>query len=281
MNALKRQVLALFALCAAALSAPSVAQEGFYLGVTGNVGASMVTNQNDYGVLWNVPGKRDFELAYRGTIGYGGGLKFGYNFAPQFGMELHLGYQDRGMRYRDTDVNDVTHRRTTDADYVYFALPFRYTSILKRNRFKQFQRVRLAIVAGPQIGILAGGGLEYTLETDGDFPLVPNSTFDDETVNFPFPSSSLVEGFPPYYEAFYTNQPESDRDLYSTVDFGLMFMIGVDIYATEWFYISPGITGYLGVTDINAKAYRDHSGYSASRHAAIGFGLSVGFYLSQ
>lgn len=248
---------------------PAAGQEGFYLGFSGNFNASMLLNQNTYGVKWNVPGNRKFELAYKGTAGYGGGLKFGYNFRDQFGLEWQTGYQAMGMRYEDTDPNDVIHRKAIDIDYVTIGMAFRYTSIFARNRYKQEQKVRLAVVVGPQIGILTRAGLSYTLDAE---PL--DLFFDDGSVDYP-------NQFTLYNEAYYDVNIDDDKDFFSNVDAGLLVQVGVDIYPKPWFYISPVVSGYLGFTDINASDFRDHEGYGSTRNAYFGVNLSMGFYIRE
>jgi len=253
-------------------------QEGFYLGFQGNVGASIIMNQNTYGVKWNLAGQADrsFELAYKTTLGYGGKLKMGYGITPQLGFELHLGYQDRGMKYEDTDNNDIIHRKHVDLDYFTIAVPFRYTSIFKKNKYKQFQRVRLAIMVGPQIDILTGAKLEYELESE-----FLELSFSDEQVNYPYPVE-LVEGFGAYLDQeYYQDITNNDKNYFSTTQLGILFNVGIDIYPNEWFYISPVITSYVGITDMNHKNYRKHENYAAGRNASIGLGVSFGFYINQ
>ncbi|MCP4122685.1 MAG: PorT family protein [Bacteroidetes bacterium] len=256
----------------------SKAQEGFYLGFSGNVGSSIILNQNTYGVQWNLSGMadRNFELGYKTSVGYGGGIKLGYGITGQLGFEFHLGYQDRGMRYEDTDNNDIIHRKHVDVDYLTIAVPFRYTSIFKKNKYKQFQRVRLAIVVGPQIDILTAAKLEYELESE-----FLEISFTDDQVNYPFPVE-LVDGFGTYFDQDdYSDITNNDKDYFATAQFGFLFNVGVDIYPNDWLYISPVITSYLGITDMNAKAYRKHDSYASGRNASIGLGISMGFYINQ
>ena len=252
-----------------ALCLPVQAQQGFYLGFSGNINSSLILNQNTYGVKWNIPGERNFEMAYKGTAGYGGAFKFGYNFKEQLGLEWQAGYQDMGMQYEDKASNGVTHRKSIDLDYVTIGMAFRYTSIFKKNRYKQEQKVRLAIVVGPVIGILTNADFQYEIEAEQI-----DVTINDADLNYPYEFSLVNEGF-------YTNEADSDRDYFSAVDAGLQLNFGIDIYPKPWFYISPVLTGYLGLTDINDKAYRRHSGYGPSRNGNIGVNLSMGFYINQ
>lgn len=252
----------------------SQAQKGFYVGFSGNATTTFVLNQNTYGVRWNFPNSRDFQLAYKPTIGFGGALKLGYNFKPQWGLEWHTGYQSGGLDFKDEDRNGVTHRRSIGVDYITFAMPFRYTSIFKKNKYKQEQKVRLAVVVGPQFGVLVSGNLEYTIELDG-------TKLEDEVLNYPN-DYVIIEEVPVYAETFYEVDPEAnDKDYYNSFDFGILAQAGLDIYPKPWFYISPVITSYIGVTDVNAKAFRKHSGYGPSRNFNIGLNLSMGFYINQ
>ena len=131
------------------------------------------------------------------------------------------------MRYEDTDRFNIIHRKEADLSYVTLAPVFRYTSIFKKNRYKQHQVVRLALVFGPQIGILTNGSLEYSLELT---PIIVN----DETLNYPYETI--------YYEnEFYTDMGGKDKDFFNNIDFGFTLQAGIDIYPKPWFYISPTI----------------------------------------
>ena len=249
------------------------AQKGFYMGFAGNATASFILNQNTYGIKFNFPKERDFQLAYKATVGYGGSLKIGYHFSQQWGIEVHAGYQSAGLNYEDTDQNNVVHRRTSEVDYITFAIPFRYTSIFDRNKFKQEQKVRLGVIIGPQFGILVNGTLEYSLQLE-------DLVFDDEELDYPNDYLILPE-ISIYDEVFYETGDQDDKDFYNSFDMGLLIQVGVDIYPKKWFYIQPMITSYIGLTDMNADAYRLHENYGASRNFNIGLTLGMGFYINQ
>ena len=249
----------------------SFAQKGFYLGVSGNLGASFVANQNTYGIKWNLLGVRDFELAYKSNLGFGGGLKLGYNFKPQLGFQFDIGYQKGGMRYKDTDRNNVLHTKEISQSYITIRPAFRYSSIFRKNFYKQDQKVRIAILFGPQIGILTNGTMKYDLE----FEMLPD--IDDATLNYPFNNVYLDDG----EEPFYTYTGQSDKDFFNNIDFGFALQFGVDIYPVDWLFISPKINSYLGLIDVNASEFREHSGYGAAKNLLVGFDLSFGFYIGM
>lgn len=239
------------------------------MGFGGHVGASFIFGQNTYDVKWKVPGVREFELAYDGTLSYSGGGVVGYNFKPQFGLEWQAGYATAGMKYEDTDRNGVIHRKQVDLRYATIGMAVRYSAIFKKNRYKQKQKVRLAIVAGPRIGIRTKGSLTYSLELPGVI------TVDDAQLNYPYE-------FPDYNDSdVYTNPTGSDDAFFNKIDVGLVVRVGVDIFPSEYFYISPAVTGYLGIADINASEFRIHDGYGASHTGDIGFQCTMGFYLSR
>ena len=245
------------------------AQKGLYLGFATNVTSSSVLNQNTYGVKWHLGNDRNFELAYAPTIGYGGSFKVGYNFKEQLGLEWQAGYQAGGMNYKDKDQNKVIHRKSISTDYVTIGMAFRYTSIFRKNHYKQEQKVRLAVVVGPQIGILTRAALEYSLEAT-----LIDLAFNDAELMYP-------NEFAIYNEAFYTQPISDDKDLFKSIEAGVLVQVGIDIYPKKWFYISPVATTYFGITDINADAFTKHSGYGASRHFNFGLNLSMGFYINQ
>lgn len=256
------------------LSLNCYAQKGFYAGFSGNVGTSIVANQNLYGVKFQYLNKdKTFDPAHKLTIGYGGLAKIGYNFSPPIGLQFELGYQSRGQNYDDTDGQNVNHQKEIKLNYITTGVYFRYTSIFRKNFYKKEQKVRLALTIGPQFNVLVGASQQYSLYGDNF------STFnlDYENIDYPAPAPDLPFWTSPYN---FTTE-DDDKKLYKSLDVGILGRIGVDIYPKPWFFISPTITSYLSLTDINAEEYTTHSGYGASRNIAVGFEIGFGFYVNR
>ncbi|MCB0503763.1 MAG: outer membrane beta-barrel protein [Bacteroidetes bacterium] len=250
----------------------SIGQKGLYVGFAGNVGISAIGNQNLYGMKWNYLNKdKSFDPAYKITMGYGANAKLGYNFTPPIGMQLEVGYQSRGQKYEDTDGRDVTHTKDISLNYITTGVYFRYTSIFRRNYYKKEQKVRLAITVGPQFNVLLSADQTYSLSGE-----VLNVLGLDLT-DIDYPSSN-----PPAWTSDYNfSNDADDKALFRNYDIGLLARIGVDFYPKKWFFISPTITSYLSLTDINDKDFSVHSGYGQSRNFSMGFELGFGFYMNK
>jgi hypothetical protein len=245
------------------------AQKGVYLGLSGNAGSTFVANQNLYGIKWYDIGK--FDPAHQFTVGYGATAKVGYNFSPPMGLLLEIGYQHRGQNYNDEDSKEVIHKKSIDLNYLTTGIYYRYTSIFKKNYYKQNQKIRLAVVVGPQFNVLLAANQTYGLEND----ILELLNLPIDLDDLPYPSNN-----PPVWSSDYDFSTEDDdKALFKNFNIGLLARVGVDIYPKSWFFISPTITTYLSITDINNSNYTKHSGYGTSRALDVGFDLGIGFYI--
>lgn len=249
------------------------AQKGFYGGFAANGGTSVIFNQNLYGVkfLYLTSNDKTFDPAHKLTIGYGATGKIGYNFIPPLGLQLEVGYQSAGQKYEDTDGRDVLHKKDIHLSYITTGVYLRYTSIFRKNYYKQNQKVRLALTIGPRINILVNANQTYSLESE-----IAN-LLDLDLVDIAYPASNT-----PFYSTDYSfGKNEDDKNLFKNLDVGLLAKIGVDIYPKKWFFISPTLVSYLSFTDINNKNFTSHRGYGQSRNFSIGFEIGVGFYFDK
>ena len=247
-------------------------QKGFYAGFSGNAGISAIGNQNLYGLKWSyLNNDKTFDPAYKLTLGYGANAKIGYNFSPPLGMQFELGYQKRGQNYEDTDGKDVTHTKDISLNYITTGVYFRYTSIFRKNFYKREQKVRLAITVGPQINVLVSADQTYSLSGE----IIDAFGLDLNDIDYP-------SNNPPQWTSDYNfTSTDNDKELFRNVDIGLLARVGVDFYPKKWFFISPTLTSYLSLTDINNKDYTQHSGYGQSRNFSVGFELGIGFYVNK
>lgn len=78
-------------------------QQGFHVGVTGNLNSVWIINQNAYGLK---------EYDYKLDIGGGGGIALGYNLTDHFGFQAEVKSSKQGQKYVDhrnsSLVRDVT-----------------------------------------------------------------------------------------------------------------------------------------------------------------------------
>lgn len=228
---------------------PLSAQEGFYGALTGSVNASYVTPQNTYGV-------NNAQLDYGFEGGYGGGLRLGYNWHEMYGFGFEAGYVSGGQQYRDRIVLGpgqprLRHDKLVRLNYVTVTPLFRLSPKLEKNVYKQEQKLKFVMAIGFPIGIMTGANVEYQIaENDVPYPLT-------------------ISAYDPV---------EDDKKLFEPLSVGLLLDLGFDWYITERFYINPGFRGQLTFTDINAKDYRNHAEYKASRLFMAGLQVSVGYF---
>lgn len=239
------------------------AQNGFDLGVSGTFMNTYIWRQNNYGTLavFANPVIRQSEMAYKATWGGQGGLEIGYNFITNrpynIGFKIGIEYLSTGQGYEDrydgpatlpdtvigSPSTRVDVKRYVRLGYVVFPLLVKY--INNKNRVAHF-----FAALGPQFGIRT-----YAFESV-------------KIANIPYLPDSLN---------FTANQR------FQTFDAGLTLQFGVDLYATNHLYFEVGLTGYLGLFDINGKVLqqlgwydKNHVSYQQSHNTDAG--LLVGLH---
>lgn len=227
------------------------AQEGWYMSFNAQANASYIMNQNSYGAP---------ELNYETTIGGGGNIAAGVNFNPELGLQLNGGITKGGQKYKDEfklgPKQFERNERDIDLTYLTVGLLFRYSPILPRQQYIDDPKIKMVIAVGPQIDWLAKADVVYKRAMD--------------EVGYPFPQPDLG-----YKAVGY------DKDLYQKLVISGVLSIGIDYLVSEKFFINAALRTEVGFNDINAKAYRKHEGYGASRIFNPGIQFGLGFYFNR
>lgn len=232
----KRILLPIFLLF---ISWSAFSQSGLYVGVGGSVISTWITNQNNYGQV--------FEMDYVSRIGSNGNINLGYDFNNHIGLKLEAGYAMLGQKYEDTH-NDTVYTRKVNLDYFQVPLMLKFRTA--------GEKVKFYVMAGPQFNFLMSAKQEYFKH---------HSVFSDSIVN-PIDAKRFKIG------------EEDVKSRYFSMDIMARVDLGVDIYFLPNLYLNAGLTMAYGLMDINAEGFRipDHSSkeYHAS-HNLYG-GVNVG-----
>ncbi len=235
------------------------AQQGFDLGVSGTFENTYIWRQNNYGTLavFANPVIRQSEMAYKATWGGQGGLEVGYNFTKNWGLKLGIEYCSTGQGYEDkydgpavlpdTTIGSPSTRvdvkRYLRLGYVVFPLLAKYTN--NKNRVAKF-----FVALGPQFGFRT-----YAFEQ----VKIANITYLPDSLNY------------------------TANQRFQSFDAGLTLQFGADFYATDHLYFEVGLTGYVGLFDINGEALqklgwydKNHVAYQQSHNTDAG--LMVGMH---
>lgn len=215
------------------------AQNGLYVGAGGSVLSTWITNQNNYGQV--------FEMDYQHRIGSNGHINLGYDFNANIGLKLEAGYGMLGQKYKDTH-NDTTYTRKINLDYFQLPILFKYRTT--------GEKVKFYMMAGPQFNFLMSAKQEYyKLE----------KTYNDSVIN------------PINFKKFKIGE-EDVKNRYSSMDIMARIDLGADIYFIPNLYLNAGLTMAYGLMDINAEEFRiaDHSSREYNPSHNLYGGLNVG-----
>lgn len=225
----------------------SMAQKGkeLIMGVGGAITSTWIMNQNFYG---------EPEVDYAPKMGYAVSFNFGYNFTENISVLTELQYSLQGQKYEGKqNIDGVKYEVKRDIDLRYFNIP-----LLFKYAFGT-EDVKFRFLAGPQIGILLEATQDYT--RDGQ---KTGSGLIDLDGNPFIPYASNV------------------TDRFEHLDFSMVVDIGADIHVSDKFYVSAGLRGNYGFTDINAAAYRlqdlDRE-YTPSKNVWGGLYVSINYKL--
>jgi len=126
------------------LFAGNVMSQQLYFGLSGTGLSPVITNQNNYGL--------PFEMDYVFTMGGGGNVNIGYDFNNHLGLKLEVGWAKLGQKYSDT-YYDTLYTRNIKLNYLQIPLLFKFRSGGDVAKFY--------IMAGPQLNMLLSASQEY------------------------------------------------------------------------------------------------------------------------
>lgn len=214
------------------------AQKGFHLGAAGTPATTFVYTQNNYGTLsaFDKGVVRSSEMDYKLTWGGSGGVVLGYNFTNNWGLQAEVNYNYTGQKYEDNfigpayvgaDTFGYPHKRVNvkrEIHLSYLRIPIMAKYITNPGHTAKFY-----VALGPQIGIRLGAKEEV---------LIADKVFLPDSLAF------------------------SANEKFQRVDISIALQFGTEVYATDNLYFDIGVSGFVGVFDINGKVLRELDWYS-------------------
>jgi len=217
---------------------PLMAQKRLYFGLAGTGLSSVIINQNNYGL--------PFEMDYAFTMGVGGNANIGFDFNEHIGLKLEIGWAKLGQKYDDL-YNDTIYTRNVKLNYLQIPLLFKFRTGGEVAKFY--------VMAGPQFNILLSAKQEYLKQED---------IWDDEytpggwTQPIKIGESTITDRY-------------NMLDIMGRIDFG------VDIQIIPNLFLNAGLTFAYGFMEINAPDWqiKNSDGNYDPSHNAYG-GMTVG-----
>jgi opacity protein-like surface antigen len=233
--------LALFAVL---LAGPLMAQKEMYFGISGTGLSSVITNQNNYGL--------PFEMDYKAAFGGGVNANVGFDFNKNIGLKLEIGYAKLGQKYEDT-YKDTLYTRNIRLNYLQIPLLFKFRTSGEVARFY--------VMAGPQFNILLSASQEY-LKSGADF----DSLYKPGT----WPKPVLIS-------------QKTITERFASFDIMGRLDLGVDISLGKSLFINVGLTMAYGFLDINATDYQipnySSGDYNPSHNIYGGLNFGINYVL--
>ena len=225
------------------LAGPVMSQKQLYFGLAGTAQNTWTTNQNNYGL--------PFEMDYAVTFGGSGNLNIGFDFNKHIGLKTEIGFSKLGQNYKD-NYRDTAYSRNIRLNYLQIPLLFKFRSGGEVARFY--------VQVGPQFNILMSASQKY---------LQLGEVWNDEWTpqNWTRP---IVIG------------ENTITDRYNKLDIMGRLDFGVDIQIIENLCMNAGLTMAYGFTDINATDWqiKDHTGnYNPSHNIYVGFNVGINYVL--
>ena len=214
-------------------------------GVGGAITSTWIMNQSFYG---------EPEVDYAPKMGGAGSFNLGYNFDPHITVCTEIQFSLQGQKYDGKqNINGTVYKleRNINLNYLNIPLLFKYSFGTGNTKFR--------FLAGPQIGILVNATQDY--KRDG----IKQGTkvYDLNGIDF-------------------ITDEDNIKDRYEKTDFSLVLDFGADIHLSDQFFVSAGLRGNYGLTEINAAPYRIPNldgDYTASHNAWGGLYVSINYKL--
>lgn len=258
---MKKALLVFFSLLSLSIYAQRDNQ--LEIGLGGAYNAVLITQQNFYG-------ETEIDYAMPPKFGYVGNLALGYGISDNFSVNAEFQYSIQGIKYGqdnsqngdfylapDTDqVNQSFEDPSREITLSYFNIP-----VLAKFSFgRPANNTKFRLMLGPQFGFLLDAQQDYLR------------------------NGAQVETFVKDLDGQWFDVTSADiTDRYENLDVGIVFDMGVDVYATHYFMINVGLRVNYGLMDINAEPYRlpsrDGDPYTASHNAFGGIYLGLNYLL--
>ncbi len=225
------------------VAGPVMSQKQVYFGVSGTWLSSVIINQNNYGL--------PFEMDYKLAFGTSANVNIGFDFSKHAGLKLEIGYAKLGQKYQDT-YKDTTYTRDINLNYLQIPLLFKYRTGGNVAKFY--------LMVGPQFNFLLSATQKYY-----KYDEIFSENFTPTGITKP-----ILIG------------QETITDRYNSFDIMGRLDLGVDIIIVKHLLLNIGVTMAYGFTDINATDFqiKDHTGnYNPSHNAYAGFNVGVNYLL--
>lgn len=254
--------------CLFSLSTLSAQDVRIYVGASAFGGATMILNQNNYGLP---------EMSYRPSFDLAGGGVLGLAFDNKHQFQIELNYAAMKQRYADHYEPGICGapfdlKKTTNIQYVQVPLLYRYV-FTPRNRLRyRNDRPTWYINGGIQFSKLAGGSVDYELNRErASWTQVQQAFCYIDQTKLPAPPRD-------------TDQPFQKYSIDGVIGFGWQTFLSRQVML--------GIEGrsFISLTDINSP-YSSSNGiswrvpnpsknvYAASRNFAMGLRVNLCCYI--
>lgn len=254
-----KHLLALLCVCLFSVTlagqAPGSFRPSFQIGAKGNLQSAGIANQNNYG---------QNEMDYGVHLGVGGGVAVTCHLNAKHEFLLEGTFQSSGQNYED-HFKMRTFRKEVNFQLISIPLIYRY-------QFSAAPEGYTGVGTKPKW--FAGGGIQVNKILNPEI----NWYLDGQETDFlPF----VLEGGNPNQQVIESmGAPAEDEDLFSAWDAMLVASGGCRIGLSYLVSVTAELRGGIGITDINASAWRleNNDGvYRASRNTF--FGLHAGVHV--
>lgn len=236
-------------------------QNSFYGGLGGGYYSTIILGQQNYG-------QRDQAADTRFSVTYSALL--GIDFNNQHLIQIDPGYLSAGANYKPSDA---TRNLDRDISINYLHIPLTYRYVINGGSNGLNQGTRFFIGAGPYFNFLLS---------------VQSNTFvNDNKVSFYeyLTTRPAGGGTNPNIAALNTLIPNREnpnfKDLYNSLDFGAMLVLGGQSFLSENFKLTYEIRAGVSASDINAEPWRlpnFDGNYDGSRNLFGGLFLGLNYY---
>jgi hypothetical protein len=221
-----------------------MAQSQLYFGIAGSGLGTVITNQNNYGL--------PFEMDYAFTMGGSGNVNVGFDFNKNLGLKLEIGWAKLGQKYEDT-YWDTIYTRNVKLNYLQIPLMFKFRAGGEVAKFY--------VMAGPQFNILLSASQEY----------------------YKHDSIFTNNGYPNWNKPTLIGESDI-KERYNTLDIMARIDLGVDINFTKNLFMNVGLTMAYGLMDINATDFQNPLNtpgyeYNASHNLYGGINVGINYVL--
>jgi hypothetical protein len=224
------------------LAGPLTAQKQLYFGLAGTGLSSAITNQNNYGL--------PFEMDYTVTFGGGGNVNIGFDFNKSIGLKMEIGFAKLGQNYGDT-YQDTVYTRKIKLNYLQIPLMFKFRTGGDVAKFY--------VMAGPQFNLLLSASQKY----------LKNEDYWNDPIHGSWTKPTLIG-------------EKTITDRYNSLDIMARLDLGVDIQVATNLLLNVGLTMSYGLMDINATDWQiaDHTGnYNPSHNVYGGINFGINYLL--